>query len=213
MKMQSETRVFVLLAVLSLGFAGAAATTHLKQRQADAAVQQSRVLHVAPETAMGKHLDARGDPSSPYTLVEFADYECPPCRATHKQLPKLLAKHRGKVKLIFRNLPLTNLHAYAMPAATAAEAAREQGKFWPVHDALLRVSLDTQAINSVVRAQRLDPTHFERSRVTTAKMAVDSDIKDAKRMGLISTPSFVLCCPDGRVVHLPSLNHLTEYVR
>ena len=79
---------------------------------------------------------AEGPPDAPLTLVEYGDYQCPYCGAAYpvvKRLQKTLGK---KLRFVFRNFPLTQVHPHALIAAQAAEAAALQGKFWEMHDLL-----------------------------------------------------------------------------
>jgi protein-disulfide isomerase len=68
------------------------------------------------------------------TIEEFGDYQCPPCGLLHPELKKIAAEYGGKVKIVFRNFPLTMNHKNAQAAAQAAEAARLQGHFDEMHD-------------------------------------------------------------------------------
>jgi len=78
----------------------------------------------------------RGDADAPVTLVEYGDYECPHCGRAHP-LIKRIEKHFGKkLRFVFRNFPLKQMHPMAEPAAETAEFAASQGKFWQMHDAI-----------------------------------------------------------------------------
>jgi protein-disulfide isomerase len=78
-----------------------------------------------------------GNPAAPVTIVEYGDYECPYCAAAAPILRHLVEESAGRIRLVFRNFPLADLHPYALTAALAAEAAGAQGAFWPMHDLLL----------------------------------------------------------------------------
>ncbi|HZI98492.1 MAG TPA: DsbA family protein [Actinomycetales bacterium] len=82
------------------------------------------------------HEHARGDPSAPVTVLEFGDYECPYCAAAEPVLRALVAESDGRIRLVFRNFPLADLHPYALTAALAAEASAPFGVFWEMHDLL-----------------------------------------------------------------------------
>lgn len=69
-------------------------------------------------------------------VTEFSDLQCPACAGVQQPLKELMRKYEGRVKLVYRHLPLTSIHKNAMAAATASEAAYEQGKFWEYHDLL-----------------------------------------------------------------------------
>lgn len=76
-----------------------------------------------------------GSAEAKVTIVEFADFQCPACAATHPWLKQLLADYGDKVRFVFRHYPLA-MHANAQLASRAAEAAGKQGKFWELHDLL-----------------------------------------------------------------------------
>lgn len=202
------TGLFILTVVL----AGIAASRSYQQRRTVATESKAILLKASDAIVIGVQPDFSGNPHSPYTLVEFADYQCPPYRTISRQLPNVLAQYPDKLRFTFRNYPLS-FHLYAKPAAIAAEAAREQGQFWPMHDALFAEELDADSIVKLARAQHLDRAKFDRACATTAKAAVQTDLKEAEALHLPGTPSFIICCPDGRVVRLGSLRQLAEYVK
>lgn len=77
-----------------------------------------------------------GDPNAPVTLIEFSDFQCPFCRKFYTEtLPQIKKEYidTGKAKLVYRDFPLS-FHPGATPAAEGTECAREQGKFWELHD-------------------------------------------------------------------------------
>jgi protein-disulfide isomerase len=76
----------------------------------------------------------RGAAGAPVTIVEYGDYECPYCAAARPVLAALVDD--GRVRLVFRNFPLADVHPYALTAALAAEAAAAHGRFWEMHDLL-----------------------------------------------------------------------------
>src|SRR5262249_48948425 len=79
----------------------------------------------------------RGAADASVTLVEFSDFHCPFCKRVQPTLAELLKTYPGKVKLVYRDLPLDGLHPQARGAAEAARCAQDQGKFWEYHDVLL----------------------------------------------------------------------------
>lgn len=78
----------------------------------------------------------RGGEQAPATLVIFGDYQCPYTRIAERVAKRLLAAYGDSLRVGFRNLPLTEIHPRALPAATAAEAAALAGRFWEMHDTL-----------------------------------------------------------------------------
>ncbi len=76
--------------------------------------------------------------SSPVVLEEYGDYQCPPCGQLYPELKQIEKEYGNQVQIVFHHFPLTKIHKNAMAAAHAAEAARNQNKFWEMHDKLYR---------------------------------------------------------------------------
>jgi len=68
--------------------------------------------------------------------VEFSDFECPFCRQAYPVIEELVNKYPSVVRFQYRDFPIADVHANAVPAAEAAECAYAQGKFWEYHDLL-----------------------------------------------------------------------------
>ncbi len=112
-----------------------------------------------------------------------------------------------------RNFPLEK-HPNALPAAIAAESAGEQGDFWAAHDALIQsAEIPPARIAALMVKQPLDRARYAQSSATTAKRRVASDLALAQSLGLNATPTFLLCCPDGKVLELTSLNQVDGYLK
>jgi protein-disulfide isomerase len=77
-----------------------------------------------------------GPVTAPVKLEEFGDFECPPCGQFHPVLQKMHDEFGDRLQVTFREFPLTALHPHAVSAASAAEAAGLQGKFWEMHHLL-----------------------------------------------------------------------------
>ena len=69
-------------------------------------------------------------------LIEYSDFQCPACKAYYPVVSKIADELGTKVQVVYRNYPLSQLHKNARTAASAAEAAGKQGKFWEMHDVL-----------------------------------------------------------------------------
>jgi protein-disulfide isomerase len=76
----------------------------------------------------------QGSPNAPARLEEFGDFQCPPCGLFHPILKQMQSEFGDKLQVTFREFPLTPAHQHAVAAASAAEAAGMQGKFWEMHD-------------------------------------------------------------------------------
>src|SRR2546423_4483731 len=76
--------------------------------------------------------------SSPVVVEEYGDYQCPPCGQLYPELKQIEKEYGDQVQIVFHHFPLSKIHKNAMIAAHAAEAARNQHKFWEMHDLLYR---------------------------------------------------------------------------
>ena len=135
----------------------------------------------------------RGPLDAPYTLVEYADFECPYCgRATGmvKELRQLLG---DELRYVHRHLALVDVHPHAELAAEASEAAAAQGKFWEMHDLLFEHQGDLDLEDLIGYAGHLDldvdrfVTDVEESRHARR---VQEDVASADASGAHGTPTF-----------------------
>jgi protein-disulfide isomerase len=80
---------------------------------------------------------AIGDANAKVTIIEFGDYQCPSCRMFWREVEPRLKKdyiNTGKVRMVFRDFPIVQIHPESIMAAMAADCAGEQGKYWQYHD-------------------------------------------------------------------------------
>jgi protein-disulfide isomerase len=128
------------------------------------------------------------------TIVEFSDFQCPYCGRVTPTLSQLLKDYGDDVELAFRHNPLP-FHPNAMPAALAAEAAREQGKFWPMHDKLFagQQNLDRPSIDKIAQDVGLDMGKYKESMdKQSGKDRIKRDMDDAVKFGARGTPNFFI---------------------
>lgn len=148
------------------------------------------------EGVAGEERHVRGE--GEIAIVEFSDFQCPACRASQEPLNDILERYEGRVRLIYRHLPLTTIHPNAQAAAEAAEAAHLQGKFFEYHDRLFETQSEWSAESnpadlfvSYAGDIGLDVQQFrndlEREEI---RSVVSRDNLEATRLGLSSTPSF-----------------------
>lgn len=138
---------------------------------------------------------ALGPADAPITLVEFSDYQCPFCRRWHAEVYEpLMAAYPGKIRLVYRHLPLTSIHPDAFPAAEAAMCAGEQDAYWPFHEKLFSSEeLGNQVYVRYAQDLGLDMKTFE-SCISERKyqQAVEKDMNFAIDLGIRSTPTFFI---------------------
>ena len=145
----------------------------------------------------------KGDPNAPITIVEFSDFQCPFCGRWYTNTLGPITENyidSGKVKLVYRDMPLNSIHPNANSAHVAAECADEQNKFWDYHDILFdrqaewnRLSVGdlSDKLNEYATTLGLDSSSFD-SCLSSDKMAneVAQDGADARKYGASGTPTF-----------------------
>jgi protein-disulfide isomerase len=132
-----------------------------------------------------------GPADAPVTLVEFSDFQCPYCSLAVSKLNAVLKAYPKQVKLIFKQFPL-DTHSQAAQAAAAAIAAHQQGKFWPMHDALFasRRDLSRPTILAFAGKTGLDMKRFTADLDSAeTKKTVARDVEDGDKAGVEGTPS------------------------
>jgi len=139
-----------------------------------------------------------GRADAPVTLVEFSDYQCPFCQRFFVTVLPVLKKEyidTGKVRYVFRDFPLDQLHPQARKAAEAAHCAGEEGRYWEMHEVLFR--------NQRALAATQLPEHARAAGVNGAKLdeclasgryavRVAQGVTDGSAIGVRATPTFVV---------------------
>ncbi len=139
-----------------------------------------------------------GRPDAPLTLVEFSDYQCPFCRAFFfDTFPTLKRDYidAGKLRYVFRDYPLDQIHAQARRAAEAAHCAGEQGKYWEMHDVLFQNqrALSPEQVSGHARELGLNTAMFDACLDAGKYTALVSKGRTAGiEAGVQGTPGFVL---------------------
>ncbi len=141
-----------------------------------------------------------GNPDAKVSLTEYGDFQCPACGAFHPIVKGVLEQYGDQIRFEFKNLPLTAIHPYAMPAAKAAEAAGVQGKYFEMHDKLFE---DQKAWSSSPTPQvfftqyaeelGLDVELFKKHmKASVINEKITEHTKEAQGLGFTGTPSFLL---------------------
>ncbi|MBI4162891.1 MAG: DsbA family protein [Candidatus Aenigmarchaeota archaeon] len=144
-----------------------------------------------------------GDANAKVTIIEFSDFQCPFCGRFYDQTLGQIKKDyidTGKAKLVFRDFPLS-FHPNAQKASETAECAKEQNKFWEMHDTLFTKqgewsSLDSAAASAKFKeyAKSVGLTTAFDSCLDTGKTAaeVQKDFTDGSGYGVSGTPTFYI---------------------
>ena len=137
----------------------------------------------------------QGDDRASLTLVEYGDFQCPHCAIAHAIVRRLQEHFGHRMRYVYRNFPLTEIHPLAEPAAEPAEFAGANGEYWPMHDAIFqnqrnltpellvdlaaRLQLDSDELASAIDEQRF----LER---------ITHDVEAGERAGVHGTPTFFI---------------------
>ena len=153
------------------------------------------MLVKAPLVPDGAHI--YGDKDSPVTIVEFADLMCPVCQQNSPKVKEFVLGHPGRVRLVYRNFPLS-MHPMGSLAAGVAEAAADEGKFWDFATAVMATGENMatpERVFEVAKSVGLDEAKL-RSRLDDEKgppmTRLTRDINAANALGLTMTPTFLV---------------------
>ena len=141
---------------------------------------------------------SRGNASAKVTVVEVSDYHCPFCkRQTLQTLPQLVSEYvdTGKVKYVFVDYPIAQLHPDAFKSHEAADCAGDQGKYWQMHDALFAgpPSRDAEALTVQAKTLGLDLPKFTSCLTRGAHAAsIRDSIGRMEQLGVGGTPLMLI---------------------
>ena len=134
----------------------------------------------------------RGAPDALVTIVELADFECPYCRAAQASLRQIEAAYGSRVRLVFKQNPVS-AHRNAFKSALMAEEARARGgdpKFWAVHDRLFSLpDLGGSALEAVMREAGVEESSMKAAQVAHVDR-IRRDQNLAFALGAHATPTF-----------------------
>ena len=135
---------------------------------------------------------ARGPANAPVTIVEFSDFECPFCKSFNPTLEQVRKEFGDKVRIVFRQYPLSAIHPNAQKAAEASLCADDQGKFWEMHDALFadRSKLAVAELKKTAAGLKLDAAKFDLC-LDSGRYAgrVKQDFREGTQAGVNGTPA------------------------
>jgi len=137
----------------------------------------------------------QGPADAAITLVEYGDYQCPHCGHAYPIVQQLQKHYGHRLRFVFRNFPLRDVHPMAEPAAEAAEFAGAAGKFWEMHDAIFenQSELSVPLLLSLADALDLPSADLEAAlNAETFATKVQADFLGGVRSGVNGTPTFYI---------------------
>jgi protein-disulfide isomerase len=165
----------------------------------------------------------RGDPAAGVVIVEYGDYQCPDCAEAHGLYGRVDPwLEDGRLCAVFRHFPLVDAHPLALRAAQAAEAAATQGRFWEMHDELMRYKITTDddrqehvlletprdagQLEQVARGAGLDLERFRADIDSPAALKhILEDFRNGLASGVNGTPTFYV---NGRRAEVSGVDEL-----
>jgi len=144
---------------------------------------------------VGPNDHIQGPEHAHVTLVEYGDYECPYCGMAYPIVKRIQERFGDRLRFVFRNFPLAELHPNATAAAEFAEAAALQGKFWEMHDTLFehQRALTPHNLQTYARSLDLDRTALETAiQSGSPNERVRKDFMSGVRSGVNGTPTFFI---------------------
>jgi protein-disulfide isomerase len=135
----------------------------------------------------------KGPASAPVTLVEFSDFQCPYCARVGPALKRVEETYGDKVRIVYKDFPLQQIHNNAAKAAEAGSCAADQGKFWQLHDKMFenQAKLAVADLKQLAKDAGLDAGAFDQCLDSGQKAAEwNEDLKDGERYGVTGTPAF-----------------------
>jgi predicted DsbA family dithiol-disulfide isomerase len=153
------------------------------------------MIEPARTTVVTQGHPSKGPANAPITIAEFSDFECPFCNGIIPTLKALEENYKDKIRIVFRQFPLNNIHPRAQKAAEASLCANEQGKFWEFHDALFadqqRLTVDDLKAKAAVLAMN-GPAFASCLDSGKHAAAVSASIVEGSKAGVDGTPALFI---------------------
>jgi predicted DsbA family dithiol-disulfide isomerase len=138
---------------------------------------------------------SKGPANAPVTIAEFSDFECPFCSGLLPTLKALEENYKDKIRIVYRQFPLNNIHPLAQKAAEASLCAHDQGKFWQLHDAMFadQKRLTVDDLKSKAAALSMNAETFATC-LDSGKhaAAVRESIVEGSKAGVDGTPALFI---------------------
>jgi protein-disulfide isomerase len=150
----------------------------------------------------------KGNPDAKLRIVEYGDFQCGACAYFHPIMQEVMEEFGDEVYFVWRHFPLVNAHQFATLAASASEAAGRQGKFWEMHDLIMRNQqtwsrgMATTMFLQFARELGLNDVQFQqdvRNPETLAK--IERDYNSGVQLNLRAVPTFFF---NGEMIRNPN---------
>ena len=145
------------------------------------------------------------------TITLFSDFECAFCARLPKILDQVADEYPREVRIAFKHYPLRS-HPFALPAAQAAVAAQQQGRFWEFHDRLFMHydELDEARIDKIAKDLGLDAARFEKDRnAARTKDMIEADRREGYQAGVTGTPAMFI---NGKKQYRRDMNSVVDAI-
>lgn len=161
---------------------------------------------------------SKGPANAPITVVEYADFQCPSCKQLSEILKQVLPRY-PQVRVVYKDLPLAQIHPWAMTAATAGRCALKQSPeaFWKMHDAFFanqeKITPADAWTTSLGYAKQLglDEAAFKVCMTSTeAKTEIEASVNEARALNIGNTPTTFI---NGRRLVGPDAETLQQFIQ
>lgn len=168
----SKLTWIIFSAIIVLIFGGLVIYSRISNPPLDVSAVQTDSI-IAANDQNGNIADhVFGNPDAKVVFVEYGDFQCPSCGGAYAQVKAATEEYKDKVAFIFRNFPLTTIHANARAAAAVAEAAGLQGKYWEMHNQLYQTQQDWSTLSGDKRTNMF-VSYASQLGLDTAKFTAD----------------------------------------
>jgi protein-disulfide isomerase len=153
------------------------------------------ILLERPKVQVAADGPSKGPADAAVTIIEFSDFQCPFCSRAVPILDDLMKRYPNDVRIVYRHMPLDQIHPRSRAAAEASMCAEEQNGFWAFHDLLFAnaKTLEDEDLKRFAAEANLDVPAWEEC-VSSGKFKskVDADVEAARGIGVTGTPAFVI---------------------
>ena len=162
----------------------------------------------------------KGSPDAGVNVVEYSDFQCSYCALAASELSKLLSDYEGKIKVFYKQFPLSAIHPWADEASAASLCVYDQSneKFWLFHDAVferqreIKADGATEIFRGIAGEIGVDVERYEKCAASEeAAKRVASDTEEGREVGVRATPTFVV---DGAVIsgaNMDAIRNAVDY--